>query len=143
MTNFYHQAEAVDHLEDVMKPPIYSKRAIRVFSIFFSSIFGGVLLMQNLRSIGKKREGNIVFLIAFAMTIVTAVIIVVFDIKNNFFGIACNIGWAIILTEYFEKKYFPDEAEYEKKKIWKPLIIGIAICVAFILLAVLGARQLQ
>jgi len=41
-------------------PRIYSMKAIIAFSLIFSSIFGAVLLMQNLKDIGKKKEAKIV-----------------------------------------------------------------------------------
>ena len=37
---------------------IYSKRAIFWFCVLFNPIFGGALLMQNLRDVGYKREAN-------------------------------------------------------------------------------------
>ncbi len=34
---------------------------------------------------------------------------------------------AVTLSEYVFRKYFPNEKEFQKKKIWKPLIIAVAI----------------
>ena len=131
MSELYQQTETEDKLEGLIKPMIYSKRAIYVFSIFFSSIFGGILLMQNLKDIGKKKEANIVLLVSILLTVST--IIIANIIRGRSIALVCNIAGAAILSEYFYKKYFPDEIDYEKKKIWKPLIIGIAVSVIFIL----------
>ncbi len=131
----------VDKLEGILKPMIYSKRAIWGFSFFFTSIFGGILLMQNLKDIEKRKEANLVLVVSILLTVLTVVIISFFNIQNRSVSFLCNIGAAGILTEIFYKKYFPDEADYDKKKIWKPLIIGICISVALFLLAVLIQKQ--
>ena len=131
MSELYQQTETEDKLEGLIKPMIYSKRVIYVFSIFFSSIFGGILLMQNLKDIGKKKEANVVLLVSILLTVST--IIIANIIKGRSIALICNIGGAAVLSEYFYKKYFPDEIDYEKKKIWKPLIIGIVVSVIFIL----------
>ncbi len=57
--------------------------------------------------------------------------------------IVCNIGGEAILSEYFYIKYFPDYANCEKKKIWKPLFIGLAICTLFIFFAVWAKSQVM
>lgn len=130
MSELYQQAEPADQLEGMIKPAIYSKRVIYVFSVFFSSIFGGVLLMQNLKDIGKRKEANIVLLVSVLLAVATVVI--ANFIKGRSVALICNTGSAALLTEYFYRKYFPDDADYDKKKIWKPLIIGLAITIFFI-----------
>jgi len=141
MNDAYQQSETADKLENLIKPMIYSKRVIWGFSILFSPLFGGVLLMQNLKDIDKKKEANLVLILSILMTAITIIIVTVFEIKSRSVSFLCNIAGAAILTEYFYNKYFPDEAEYEKKKIWKPLIIGIIIVVVFVLLLFLAQDQ--
>ena len=118
-----------------MLPAIYSKRAILRFSIFFSTVVGAVLLMQNLRDIGKKREGNIVISISILYTVLSMIIISIPDKPYSSLTYLCNILGAFVMTEYFYKKYFPDEAMYNKKKIWKPLIISLLIIIPLALAA--------
>ena len=139
MNELYPQAESADKLDGLIKPAIYSKRVIYVFSVLFSSIFGGVLLMQNLKDIGKRKEANIVLLVSVLLAVATIVIANV--IKGRAVALVCNIGSAALLTEYFYKKYFPDDTDYDKKKIWKPLIIGIAISLFFILFIIWAKDQ--
>lgn len=126
--------ENLDKLGDFVHPPIYSRIAIRGFSIFFSPLFGGVLLMQNLRDVGRKKEALIVLGVSLLMTILTVLIVSYFDFKNRSLTLICNIGGATVLTEYFYMKYFPDESLYVKKKIWIPLIIGALLVIGFVLL---------
>ena len=114
-------------------PKIYSKKAIWGFSIFFTSIFGGVLLMQNLKDIGKKREANIILGLSIIFTAISIFIVNIPDKPQTPLTYLCNMAGGAILTEYFFKKYFPNDNIYEKKKIWKPLIISIIITLPFVL----------
>ena len=127
--------ENVSHFEE-LKPEIYSSRAIGGFTVFFSTIFGGVLLVQNLRDIDKKKEANIILLFSVLYTIVTVYIIGFCDIKISSLPMLFNFGGSAILTGYFSKKYFPDADDYPKKAIWKPLVISIIIAVPLVLAAI-------
>jgi uncharacterized membrane protein YidH (DUF202 family) len=143
MNTLDNMNDSIDKLEDIIKPEIYSKRVIYTFSFLFSSVFGGILLMQNLKDINKKKEATIVLLISILLTVATILITTFLEIKNNTVGLICNIAGAALLSEYFFKKYFPDETDYPKKKIWKPLIIGIILVAVFILLFFVAQNQAQ
>lgn len=122
---------------------IYSKTAILWFSIFFSPIVGGILLMLNLRSIGYKKEGSMVLYFSIAYRILSVVVLNYFVkmpqinvsnpdfhalIKPFTYSLALDIIGGGILAEYFFKKYFPDN-DYERKSIARPLIIVILIAI--------------
>ena len=111
---------------------IYSKRAIWGFSIFFSTIFGGILLMINLRSAGYKKEANLVLLFSLLYTFIGSLIMSYFGLQTSAFAIIFNGIGAAILTEYFFNKYFP-ENDYYPKSIMKPLTISMLICVVVVL----------
>lgn len=110
-------------------PKIYSRNAIWVFSVIFAPIFGGVLLRQNLIDCEKKKEANIVLLTSIAMTVLTFLIV---NNTKNVPTYILNLAWGAILTEYFFKKYFPNE-NHQYKKIWKALIISVIIIIPFLL----------
>lgn len=114
-------------------PKIYSKKAIWGFSFFFSAIFGAVLLMQNLKDIGKKKEANLILLLSILYTAITIYIVNIPEKPTSSLTYLCNIVGGLILTEYFYKKHFPLDQAIEKKKIWKPLIISTLITIPFIL----------
>lgn len=122
---------SISNIEENMK--IYSKKTIWGFSIFFSAIFGGVLLMQNLKDVGRKKEGNIILILSIIYTAITIYIVNIPEPPKSSLTYLCNMVGGLILTEYFYKKYFPSTKEYEKKKIWKPLIISILITSLFVL----------
>ena len=52
-------------------PKIYSKKAILGFSVFMSSLFGGILLYINLKDLKKDKEANIVLGVSILLTILT------------------------------------------------------------------------
>jgi hypothetical protein len=121
---------------------IYSKWAILLFSIFFSPFVGAILLMLNLRSVGRKREGTGILLLAIAYQLISRVILsIIFkDIptaprellgNTRFFAysIIPDIIGGGLLSEYFFKKYFPDDRHYEYKSIIGPLLIVLLLSI--------------
>jgi len=115
-------------------PRLYSKTLILVFSLLFSTIFAAVLLMANLRSLGKKSARLQVLIFAVLYLIATGVVIQVFGLPPALTFIANVIG-AAILNEYFWNKHI-GHIDYEKKSWIKPLLISILIAmVMFFLLA--------
>jgi len=120
--------ELTDQLTDFDKPAIYSRNAVRGFSIFFSTIFGGVLLMQNLNSMGKQGKGKTALGISIGITICQVAIgMLIPQTSSSSVGIIISIIGASIFSEFFYKKYIPNEVEFSKRPIWKPLIIGLII----------------
>ena len=114
-------------------PSIYSKKAIWGFSFVFSAVFGGVLLMQNLKDIGKKKEAYMMLFLSIIFTAVTIFIVNIPEKPNSSFTYICNAIGGYILSNYFFNKYIPDEDQYKNKKIWKPLIISIIITIPIVM----------
>lgn len=54
-----------DLFEGLVHPILYSKKAIQGFTIFFSTLFGTVLLMSNLIKMNKLRESMQVLFLEF------------------------------------------------------------------------------
>lgn len=115
--------------------PIYSKKSIWGFSLFFAPIFGGFLLRQNLVEDNRKKEGNLMLIISILFTLITFFIVVYFEPENSSLTFLLNMGWGAILSGYFHKKYYPGN-DYKFKKIWKPLIISLLILIPFVLLII-------
>ncbi|WP_426478734.1 hypothetical protein ACP3T3_04540 [Chryseobacterium sp. CBSDS_008] len=120
-------------------PKIYSKKAILGFSIFLSTLFGGVLLYQNLIEVNKKKEAYTVLIISILLTIITGVIVNIPEEPKSSLAYLCGLGGGCLLSYYFMPKYFPDEERYSKKAIWKPLIIGVVIVAILLALIIYGA----
>ncbi len=112
---------------------IYSKGAIYGFSIFFSTVFGGVLLMQNLKDLGKKKEANLVLGISLLYTAISIVIINLLPSTVSNPSLFLNLIGGGILSYFFLPKYIPNFESFSKKAIWKPLIISLLISIPFVL----------
>lgn len=132
--------EEIIHTEE--NPYIYSRKAIWGFSIFFSPIFGGVLLMRNLKDISKNKAANIVMTLSIAYTIFTFIIVNIPEKSISSLTMGFNFVGGYVLSEYFFKLYIPEGENYPKKKIWKPLIISIIITLP-IILALIYALYLE
>ena len=122
-------------------PELYSKNLIIIFSLLFSPIFAAVLLMLNLKAIGKSKERIYVLLFGVFYLFATAAILQIFSLPPNLTFIA-NVVGAAILNEYFWNKYIGRDTEYIKKSWIKPALISVAVALFFLLL-VLGAGNLQ
>ncbi|WP_300439601.1 hypothetical protein [Christiangramia sp.] len=133
-SNYSHQPldEEFEENEITEIPPeLYSKRVITAFCILFSTIFGAVILMSNLK---KKDEQKGKLQVLFFSIIYTAgMIFTVAYTKSSNFTILLNILGAIILNEYFWNRYLGKDIEFEKKSWVKPALISITVTIPFII----------
>jgi hypothetical protein len=120
---------------------IYSKMAIWGFSIFVSPLFGGILLMLNLKAAGYKKAVNTVLIFTVCYVIASEAIIVFLTkvYKLNLYAlgavsIGLTLGGAFTIAEYFFNKYFP-ENDYYPKSIAKPLLIAAAVLIPYMIIA--------
>jgi len=119
-------------------PPLYSARAIRLFSVLFTVVFGGVLLYQNLRDVGNRGAARKVLLFSFIYTLVA--IAIVYNLPQSTpLTLGINVGGGYVLAGYFIPKYLPDSPAHPAKKIWKPLLISVLIALPFAAAAVYAA----
>jgi hypothetical protein len=107
---------------------IYSKRAIRGFSIFFSTIFGGVLLFINLRKAGYKQEANTVLAFAIGYTFLSSFLVGIIG-ATSITSLLFNLAGGMILSDYFFPKYFPED-DYYPKPIWGALGVSLIISIS-------------
>lgn len=119
-------------------PKIYSRKTILGFSVFLSMLFGGVLLYQNLMDVKKKKEAYLVLGISILFTMVVICIGSLQEHPKSSLGYISGLLGGSLLSYYFVPKYFPDEEQYPKKPVWKPLIIGILIFAGFMGLVIYG-----
>jgi hypothetical protein len=119
---------------DANAPLFYSKGAITAFSLFFSTIFGAVLLSSNINDTKRKW-----IVIGFGIIYTTVSIIILNLIpRNTFYVLLLNTGGGLGLTTTFWDKYVGKETKYRAKPIWKPLIISIIIIIPFLLAIIYG-----
>ena len=119
---------------DPTAPLLYSKGAISVFSIVFTTLFGAVLLSSNINDRDKKW-----IVIGFGIIYTGLTIIIVNLIPSNtLWTLVLNMAGGLGLTSTFWDKFVGKETRYRSKPIWKPLIISIAITIPFLLAIIYG-----
>ena len=122
-------------------PKIYSKKAILGFSVFMSSLFGGILLYINLKDLKKDKEANIVLGVSILLTILTYFVMSIPENPKSSLAYLCGFIGGGILSYFFVTKYIPNEESHPKKQIWKPLIIATIITVVYVSLMIFANEQ--
>ena len=113
-------------------PQLYSKRLILIFALIFSTIFAAVLLMSNLKSLGKRRESYLVLFFTVFYMMAAVILIQVLGLPPDLTFVANVIG-AAILNEFFWNKYIGRDQEFQKKSWVKPAIISLLISIPFVI----------
>lgn len=112
-------------------PELYSKRVIIAFSLIFSTIFGAVILMSNLKQKGEQR-GRLQVLI-FSIIYTIGMIFTINSLATTQLTIPLNILGALILNEYFWNRYLGKDIPFEKKSWIKPALVSITVTIPFII----------
>ncbi|RKE90287.1 hypothetical protein [Ichthyenterobacterium magnum] len=121
--------------DDPNAPELHSKKVIFLFSAIFSTIFGAVLLMYNMKQTGNSKGRIQVLIFGILYTVVSIVIIESLNVKTNL-ALLFNFGGAGILIEYFWNKFIGKEFQYRKRSWVKPAIISVLITIPLILAAI-------
>ena len=123
-------------LKESETPPLYSKTTIQGFTIFFSTFFGVILLMSNLKEMNKPRARMEVLVFGITYAIFSSFLLNYLP-RIFFISIIFNLIGYVILVEYFWNKNLGKDLKYKKKQIWKPLIISIlfSLILLFILIS--------
>jgi hypothetical protein len=122
--------------EELVQPELYSKNAIQNFTIFFSTLFGTILLMHNLKVMNKSKARVQVLVFGISYIILSLLLLEVLP-KMVFISLIFNILGYAILIEFFWNKHLGKEIIHTKKAISKPLIIALLITFFFIFLITL------
>ena len=112
--------------EELVLPVLYSQKAIQGFTIFFTTIFGAVLLMRNLKEMNKPKAAIQVLVFGIVYTLFS-IILLNYLPKMFFITLIFNLIGYAVLSEFFWNRNLGKELAYNKKKIWKPLFISTLI----------------
>ena len=123
--------------DDPNAPELHSKKVIMVFSGLFSTIFGAVLLMFNMKQTDNQTGRIQVLIFGILYTIITLVVVNLLNIGGNI-ALIFNIAGGGILTEYFWNKFIGKEFQHRKRSWIKPAIISVLITIPLILAAIYG-----
>jgi hypothetical protein len=122
-------------VNDETAPIYYSEKAIYGFSILFSVVFGAVLMANNLKKTDARK--GVWEVVAFGVIYFSLQLWVLSMIPGGTgLTIATTMFGAIIMNQYFWKKYIGRNVKYRAKQIWKPLIIGLIIFIPLFLVVI-------
>lgn len=122
---------------DPNAPELHSKNVIIVFSGLFSTIFGAVLLMYNMKQT-KNPNGRIqVLIFGILYTMATVFILNQLNTRSNI-AFMINLLGGIVLNEYFWNKFIGKEFQYRKRSWIRPAIISVIISIPFVLAVIYG-----
>lgn len=123
--------------DDPNAPELHSKKVIMVFSGLFSTIFGAVLLMYNMKQTDNQTGRTQILIFGILYTIITLVVVNLLNIGGNI-ALIFNIAGGGILTEYFWNKFIGKEFQHRKRSWIKPAIISVLITIPLILATIYG-----
>ena len=113
------------------RPKLYSKAAIFAFSILLSTIFGALLFAENLKEITKRKE--IYKIILFSIIWNVLLMNLLKKIITNglvLYGIVNVLGGLILIFPFWDF-YLKDIVDFQRRKVWGPIIIFIVIVGGF------------
>ncbi len=111
----------------VVLPVFFSQTAILAFTIFFSPLFGGILLAMNVNRVNKKAVWQIV-----AFTIIFTLFsgyVSYFLAPGSVFAILIPIAGALIFSELLWNTYIGRQIAYTRRSVTAPLLIALAIAI--------------
>ncbi len=106
----------------------YSPTAILGFSIFLEPLFGAILLSQNLKKADKKKQATIVILVG-VVFLLGRMALVYTQRMTQVNSLIISIGAGLVFIEFFWKKHLGYKVKYNRKSIWKPLLIFLGVIV--------------
>ncbi len=114
-------------VEDTEAPMLYSRRALYVFTFFFSPLFGSIMMAINCAKINNR--SGIVWVLLFGVFFTTAQIIGLNYVHGGSgYGYICGFIAAACIHSFFWNRLIGKSTFYRAKPIWVPLIIGLLLC---------------
>ncbi|MCF8304716.1 MAG: hypothetical protein K9I94_15680 [Bacteroidales bacterium] len=127
---------------DEQKPRLFSQMAVFLFSFFFATLFGGVLMAINFNETGHRNAKWHVIIFTVVFTGAS------FYLLNKMppspvATILINAVGGFILSFVFWNHYYSENLQYEKRPILLPLVIALAVTlIMFMIVTQLGGMPM-
>ncbi len=119
------KAEALGDTEPL--PELFSHISIFWFTLLFNTIFGGAMLAYNLNKINKKAQTQ-VYAFTALYTVLGMLAVSVIQL-GALFPFIYNLVGALILRDYFWKRFVPFGMKFRVKSSQTPFLIGLGYSV--------------
>jgi len=118
---------------DLDAPALYSQKAIYIFSILFSVLFGSIMLAYNLYTLRKP----FIWAILFGLIYSSATIYFLEKYNGNLSMtfIANSLG-AVVLYQLFWNRWISKQTKYRVKPLWVPLIVALVVFIPIIMMII-------
>ncbi len=118
-------------------PPLYSQRSVRLFSLLFTAIAGGVFTAHNLRAVGQPDAARKALWGSVASVVAMIVLLALLPYSPNTGAYTVGVGLAAGygLNGYADR-FIPTPRDYPTKSIWRALIICLLIFVPLLALLI-------
>lgn len=114
------------------RPRLYSKEAVLGFTVLFTILFGAILYIANLRTIGKWHKGFFVTVGAVFYHLVAMEIIQRFEIPFIITFIVNFIGGIILVGPVWNKQ-INQKLDYVNRSLLTPFLIAVIIVLLVII----------
>jgi hypothetical protein len=132
--------EPLDQPQNEEKHKIWSRTVVTVFAIV-SPLFGGIMLLQNLRAIGEKASGFYALGFGILWTAVLVTFRIVVHQNNLITTLLLDVAGSVLIVSSYFKQYFSSKEKFRYQKIWIPLLI--IACIFFILILLILVNALD
>lgn len=113
--------------EEKKLPSLYSMTSIRIFSVLFSVLAGGILMAINLNRTTQKTESYKVLGFSLLYTVVSISIFSLLGTQSPIMSVILNLLGAFLIDELFWKRVLGREFKFQKQQIWTALLIALII----------------
>ena len=116
-------------------PPLYSQRSVRLFSLLFTAIAGGLFTAHNLRAVGQPEAARKALWGSVAVVVLMAVVLALLPYSPNTGAYTVGVGLAAGygLNGYADR-FIANPREFPAKSIWRPLGICLLLFVPVVAL---------
>lgn len=109
------------------KPVLYSPQFVFIFGILFSVLGGGILMAMNLMQLKKIKAARFAVLSALTYSISIYILLEVLGITNPIVSVLSTFLGLFLLEQFIWKKEVSPNLVFEKRAIWKPIVVGLLI----------------
>ena len=109
-------------------PALYSQRSVRLFSLLFSAVAGGVLTARKLRAVGRPEEARKALWSSVAYTLLLLTLLYFVPDPSAYGAYAAGIGLAggYGLNSYADK-FILNKRTFPARSVWRPLLVCLLV----------------
>jgi hypothetical protein len=129
-------------VKDPEAPLMYSRQALRVFTVLCGALFGSIMMAINISK--TKHHSKAIWVVVFGIVFTAVQIFVVSKMPNPNSGssgaILGGLIAAFLLDYFFWKPFIGYATFYRARPIWIPLIVALVIFGLIIALIIIGGK---